>query len=303
MADTFGRLRRDLPHVERGVHELVAVHRRGARQATAFSFGLRHGPVEATLRRDDDPFGQVTQHRVGRPLEAPPCARSRRPPLLDPDDLAAQQQAQVVLEDGRDVGRERTVRATTQVGDVDGDATAGFQFPGALCEDVAQHLEVLEVRRRNMVGVELGLVGLAGEVRRRGDHQGDGAVGHLGHVGRAAVHDAIELTQRGVLRDRVVVGQLGRCESGVEVAGVVPLAPAHTEVRGRRRHSPLRDTRFGRHHDAPVRIVQRLRPGTLRPGRRRRELRLRSDGAVTPPRPWHPHRGHRAGERWRRGRW
>src|SRR5918997_1838218 len=65
---------------------------------------------------------------------------------LLPDELAPEQQAEPVLEDADDVGREAAVRLAPEVGDVDGDAAARLERPHALGEHVLQQLEVLEVR-------------------------------------------------------------------------------------------------------------------------------------------------------------
>ena len=57
------------------------------------------------------------------------------PSCLVPDDLAPQQQAEAVLQDGDDVGGQRPVRLAAQVGHVDGDAAAGLERAHALGED------------------------------------------------------------------------------------------------------------------------------------------------------------------------
>ena len=53
------------------------------------------------LLGDDDPLGQVAQHRVGRALERPPRAGAAGALGLLPDDLAPQQQPEAVLQDAR----------------------------------------------------------------------------------------------------------------------------------------------------------------------------------------------------------
>ena len=167
----------------------------------------RAGPVEAALAGDDHPLGDVAQHRVGGAAERAPRARAAGALALLPDQLAAQQQPEVVLEDADDVGRQAAVRLAAEVGDVDGDAAARLELADALGEHVGEHLEVLEVRRRHAVALELLLVLLAGEVRRRRDDERDRAVGDGVHVAGVAVHE--RLGDRRRRQDRVVVGQLG----------------------------------------------------------------------------------------------
>ena len=178
MPDARRALGGQLPHVERGLHELVAGQAADRRQTGTSALARVERPVEPALAGDDDPLADVAQHRVARSLERPPRTRPRRAALLDPHDLAAQQHPQVVLQDGGDVGRQRSIRPATEVGDVDGDAAAGLEHAHALGEHVAQHLQVLEIRGRDVALTERLLVGLAGEVRRRRHHQRD-------RVGRA----------------------------------------------------------------------------------------------------------------------
>ena len=189
--------------------------------------------IEATLARDDHPLGGVTQYRVGRRLVRPPCTRTAGPALLLPDDLAAQQQAEVVLEDRGDVGGQAPVRAAAEVRDVDGDAATRLQRADALGEHVAQHRQVVEVVAGDVTFAERRLVLLAGEVRRRGDHECHRGVGHGGHV--AGITDVDDVEFAG-LAERVVVADLGRRETRVEVGRVVRLALADAERRGGRAH-------------------------------------------------------------------
>ena len=102
-----------------------------------------------------------------------------------------------------------------------------------LGEDVAQHREVLDVVGRHVALTERRLVLLAGEVRRRRDHECHRRVGHLVHVAGVADVDHVEFARRA---ERVVVADLGRLEAGVEVGGVVRLAASDTERGGRRSH-------------------------------------------------------------------
>ena len=114
----------------------------------------------------DDALGEVAQHRVRRLHVRAERARSRRALRLHPHDLAAQQHGELVLQDRGDVTGQRAVRLATEVGDVHAHAPAGLEHPEALGEHVAQHGEVLEVLRRDVTGLEVGLVRLAREVRR-----------------------------------------------------------------------------------------------------------------------------------------
>ena len=72
----------------------------------------------------------------------------------------------LVRSDPGDVARERSIRPTAQVRDVHRDPSPRLEYARALGEDVAQHLEILEVRRGNPVLAELELVLLAREVGR-----------------------------------------------------------------------------------------------------------------------------------------
>ena len=102
-------------------------------------------------------------------LRNEPHAQSRGTDVADalpPHDLTPQEEAEVVLQDPDDVGRQAAVGLATEVRDVDRDATTGFQRALALGEDVGEQLEVLDVGARDAVAVELLFVLLAGEVRR-----------------------------------------------------------------------------------------------------------------------------------------
>ena len=95
---------------------------------------------------------------------------------------------------------------------------------------VSQHVEVVDVGRRDVALAERLFVLLAGEVRRRRDDQGDGVVGDARSCrGVAGSSGSIAGSGR---RTVVVVGELGRREAGVEGGRVVALAPADAEVRG-----------------------------------------------------------------------
>ena len=134
-------------------------------------------PLEAALAGDDHPLGEVAQHRVRGVAERSPRARPAGAGALLPHDLAAQQEMQPVLQDVDHVGGQAAVRLAAEVGDVDRDPAAGLEHAHAFGEHVVQQLEVLEVRARHAVALELLLVLLAGEVRRRRDDQRHAAVG------------------------------------------------------------------------------------------------------------------------------
>ena len=283
MPDAAGALSRDRPHVEREREEVVRHHRAGVRQAGGGPLLHVEGAVEAALAGHDHPLGDVAQHGVGRAAERPPRARAARPLALLPDQLAAQQQAEVVLQDADHVGRQAAVGLAPEVGDVDSDATAGFELAHALGEHVGEHLQVLEVRRRHALALELFLVDLAGEVRRRGDHEGDRAVDDGVHVAGVAAHERVG--HGGGRQHRGVVGQLGGAEPVVERRGVVVLARRDPEVRGGRtaarlvrsfRHRPSFVVPAGR--KAGVNPSARKRPAPVRgsryrPGHRRSNIR------------------------------
>ena len=100
-------------------------------------------------------------------------------------------------------------------------------------QHVAQHRQVVDVVAGHMAFAERRLVLLAGEVRRRGDDEGDRCVGHVSHV--AGITDVDDVEPAGC-PERIVVADLGRGEAGVEVGGVVRLALADAERRGGRAH-------------------------------------------------------------------
>jgi len=97
----------DAPDVERRVEELLGRDGVLVRQALALAVLAPPGPVEAALARDHDALAHVAQHRVrGEPYE-PHAQEPLAPSALDPDDLAAKEEAEVVLQDRDDVGCER----------------------------------------------------------------------------------------------------------------------------------------------------------------------------------------------------
>ena len=166
MAHTDGALGRDVPHIERQRHEVVGPDAALVGEALATALLGAACPPEAALAGHDDALGHVAQHGIGGRPEGAPGARAAGPFTFLPDDLAAGQQVQVVLEDGHDVGGQAAVRLAAEVGHVDRDAAARLEHPLALGEDVAQQRQVLHVGARHTLAVELLLVLLAGEVGR-----------------------------------------------------------------------------------------------------------------------------------------
>ncbi len=218
-----------LPHVERGRHELVGRGGGAMGQAFALPRLLRPGAVEATLAGDDHPLGEVAQGGIARLLVRAPGAAAARTTCLLPDDLASQEQPEAVLQDGDDVGGERPVGLAAEVGHVDSDASSRFEDADALGEDGFEHLQVLEVAAWYVAFTQLGLIGLAGVVGRRRDDQRHGRGTDAIHGAAVAEVDLVDHAGRLYV---VVVAQDGRREAGVEVGGVVVLAPRDAECRG-----------------------------------------------------------------------
>ena len=223
MPDPPGALGRDRPDVEREGEEVVGHQRALVGQALGGALLDRPGPVEAALAGDDDPLGDVAQHRVGGAAERTPGARAAGAFALLPDQLAPQQQAEVVLEDADDVGRQAAVRLAAEVGDVDRDAPAGLELADALGEHVGEQLEVLEVRRRHALALELLLVLLAGEVGRRGHDEGDRAVGDARPCGGRRRGRTARRARPAASTVSSVDDELGRPEAVVERRRVVAL--------------------------------------------------------------------------------
>jgi hypothetical protein len=150
---------------------------------------------------------------------------------LDPDDFAPKEETEVILQDSDDIGRQGPVGLPAQVGDVDGDPATRLEHPLALGEDVAKHLQVVEIGRRHAVLTERLFVRLAGEVRRRRDDECDGVVRKLDLPGVGAYQGLAQLEWR---PDVIVGGQLRGAKPCVEVAGIVTLSAADTKPTGRR---------------------------------------------------------------------
>ena len=233
MADPAGVLGPDLPHVDRRREELLLRDRVLERKPSLLAIRPGHGPVEATLAGDDDALGHVAQDRVrGREVGTDRDGAGRAAGLL-PHDLTPQEEGEVVLEHAHDVAGQGAVRLAAEVRHVDRDAPAGLEHPPALGEHVAQHLQVLEIRTGRAPFAEGGLVLLAGEVRRRRDHQRDRAVVHCLHVAGVTADDRVGCPAR---VDGVIVRQLRRREALVERGGVVRFAIAGAERSRAGRH-------------------------------------------------------------------
>ena len=231
MLDAPSRLGIDLPDVEGRLHEIVGRH--GGLSP------LRRNPVEPALAGDDHSLGEITQHRVGGLAVAAPGDRTRGALGLLPDDLAPQQQTEIVLQDRDDVGAQRAVGLAAEIGDIDRDATAGFEDLDARPEDVVQHLEILEVGLRNTRHTAAGigisrdreLVLLAHEVGWRGHDERHGIRREdLGDLETVAVVDRRKILGHG--GDRVVGADLGRREARVEIGRVVAFTTTHPEGGG-----------------------------------------------------------------------
>ncbi len=130
------------------------------------------GPVEAALTGDYHPLGDVAQHRVGGAAKRTPGTRTIGSFTLAPYHLAPQQQAEVVLEDVHDIGRQASVRFSAQVGHVNCDPASRLEDSFAFRKNVSQHPEVLEVTARYVATAESLFVLLTREVRRGSNHQG-----------------------------------------------------------------------------------------------------------------------------------
>ena len=173
MADPTSALGWDGPDVKGHRQELIGQHRGLVREIACRPLGHGEAAIEPTLAGHDHTLGQVTEHGVRGRAIGPPGAGAAGALGLLPDDLASQEQAEVVLEDPGDVSSQAPEGAAAEVGDVDGDAPTGLEHPHTLGKDLGEHLEVLEVGGGDALGGKLLLVGLAGEVGRRGDDQGD----------------------------------------------------------------------------------------------------------------------------------
>ena len=198
----------------------------------------RTGPLRARSKR---PLLAITTRSVRSRstglagcLEGAPGAVGARAAGLAPDHLAAQEQAEAVLQDPDHVGRQRAVGLAAEVGHVDGDAAARLELLDALGEDVLEHREVLDVGGRDVALAELGLVGLPREVGRRGDHEGHRRRPHAVHRAGVADVDLVDHAGGSTVSSAL---SIGRGEPAVEAAGVVVLPPGHAEG-GRGRRSP-----------------------------------------------------------------
>ena len=153
-------------------------------------------PVEPALGRHDHPLGEVAQHRVGRAAERPPRAVAPGAPGLAPHDLAPQQQAQPVLQDADDVGRQRAVGLAPQVGHVDRDAAARLELGARTRRTRPRAARCTRCTTPGCPRPQLLLVLLAGEVRRRGDHQRHRRGLHPVHRAGVAQVDLVDHARR-----------------------------------------------------------------------------------------------------------
>jgi len=89
-------------------------------------------PVEPALAGDDHALGDVAEDGVGSTSERTPCARATRAFALLPDQLAAQEQTEIVLQDLDDVRGQAAVGLASEVGNVHRDATTGLELARAV---------------------------------------------------------------------------------------------------------------------------------------------------------------------------
>ena len=192
MADTARPFRRDLPHIDGCLHELVTTHRADRRKPDLGAILRTDRAVESTLGGDDHALAEVADHWVARTLKAPPRTISRCAALLDPQHFATKEQSKIVLQNCRDVGRQRAVWTPAEVGHVDRDAPARLEHADAFSEHVAKLFEVFDVRRRDMTVTKRLFVLFACEVRRRRDNESDAVVCDIAHLPGIADDEPID---------------------------------------------------------------------------------------------------------------
>ncbi len=222
-------LGRDVPHVQRQRHEVVGpMLLSWGSPSRRRSLGLRarpKRPLLATMTRSVTSRSTGLAAERNEPQAHEPLAPSPFCHTISPRGSRCRSSCRM----RHDVGRQAAIRLAPEVGHVDRDAAAGLEHPLALGEDVAQQRQVLDVGPGHPRAVELLLVLLAGEVRRRGDDEGDRVV-------RQRVHAAGVTAQAGhpgLVRGHVLVGaELGGLEAGVEGVGDVRLAAPDTEIGG-----------------------------------------------------------------------
>ena len=219
------------------------------------------GSVEPALGSHDDPLGHVPEHRIARSLVGAPGTGSAGGLALLPDDLAPQQVAES-FEEVDHVPGQRPVGLPAQVGHVHGDATTWLQLVEALGEDVVEHPQVGVVVGRDCPDAEDGLVLLAGEVRRRGHHQGHRIVGHLAPPVHLPGVTHPDLVLGLPVRHGAVIGDPGRGEAGIERGRVVGLPAPDPEGGGGRRPAT----------GSPTAVARRSSRRATRRGRSGREL-------------------------------
>jgi hypothetical protein len=168
----------NLPDVQRGFHELVTWHGGDAFGALTVAVA-KADTVKTSLAGNDHALSRVSQDRVRRRLVGTPGTGAAGPTLLLPDNFASEQKAEIVLQNRGDVGSKAAIWLAAEVGNIDGQPTAGLERACALAQDVAQHREVLDVVGRHVAFAKRCLVFLARKVGRGGDDECNRAVGHL----------------------------------------------------------------------------------------------------------------------------
>ena len=160
MLDSASRLGCDLPHIERGFHEVIGTEGALVGQ-TLFGATFGHRPIETTLADNNDPFSEIAKHRVcGLAIRTPGDRPGGTLGLL-PNNLAPQQHAEVVLQNADDVGRQASIWLASQVGHIDRHTTPRLQNPEAAGKHIVQHLEILQIRGWYGISVATG-IGITG---------------------------------------------------------------------------------------------------------------------------------------------
>ena len=224
-------LRADLPDIERGFHKVIGRH-------SAFA-ALGLDSIEPPFAGDDHALGEVSQHRIRGATVRPPGDRTSGAFGLLPNDLAAQQETQVVLQDRDHIGAQAPIGLAPEISDIDGDAAAWFEHLNTGGEDIAQHLEIVEVRsgntRHRTAGVGIArdrqFVFFAHEIGRRCGDEGNG-IGrqNVGDRSAVAIVDGSETFGHRI--DGVVGADLGRREAIVERRRIVALPLSHAKGSG-----------------------------------------------------------------------
>ena len=152
----------------------------------------RTGPCDATITRSVRSRSTGLAGLRNEPQAQLPAGA----PGLEPHDLAPQQQAEPVLQDADDVGRQRPVGLAAQVGDVDGDAAAGLELARRTRRTRPRAARGTRCTTPGCPRPELLLVLLAGEVGRRGDHERHRRRLHAVHRAGVAQVDLVDDARR-----------------------------------------------------------------------------------------------------------